>query len=80
MSMIRGRFTLGSGGVANERVTREELHRSLRNPHPEGAQLADAGLAVWADTLPADDADLVEANAGTSLRWEPDAGWTEGAS
>lgn len=75
----RSRFVLEAVRRELARRRREELRRSLRSPHPEGAQLADAGLAAWADHLPADDADLVDPSAGTSVRWEPGAGWADGA-
>lgn len=47
-----------------DRRRREELRRSLRNPHPEGA-----GLETEA---------LVDSSAGAAVRWIPSAGWVEG--
>ncbi len=57
---------------------REELRRSLQNPHPDHAELADAGLAAWAGGLPVEDAStLVDPGAGTAVRWLPGKGWVE---
>jgi len=67
--------------VRNEldRRRREELHRSLRDPHPESAALAEQGLEEWTRGLPEEDAEtLVDANAGKPVRWLPGEGWVEG--
>ena len=57
---------------------REELRRSLRNPHPEGAELADEGLAAWTRSLPEEDAEaLVDSSAGKPVRWVAGEGWVE---
>lgn len=59
-----------------DRRRRAELHRSLRNPHPESAELAEQGLEVWARSLPEEDAEtLVDSSAGTAVRWVPGEGW-----
>jgi Arc/MetJ-type ribon-helix-helix transcriptional regulator len=66
--------------VRNEldRLRREELHRSLRNPHPDSADLSEQGLAEWASSLPVEDAaDLVDSRAGTPVRWVAGEGWLE---
>ncbi len=61
-----------------QRRRREELQRSLRSPHPESEQLAEAGFDEWADSLPAEDAaDLVDIEAGKPVRWVPGQGWVE---
>jgi Arc/MetJ-type ribon-helix-helix transcriptional regulator len=68
--------------VRNEldRRRRTELHRSLRNPHPESADLAEQGLAEWARGLPEEDTDpLVDGDAGTPIRWVLGEGWLEGS-
>lgn len=55
---------------------REDLQRSLRSPHPESEQLAEAGFDEWADGLPREGAaDLVDMKAGTPVRWVPGEGW-----
>jgi Arc/MetJ-type ribon-helix-helix transcriptional regulator len=67
--------------VRNEldRRRRAELHRSLRNPHPEGAELAEQGIEEWARGLPEEDAEaLVDRSAGRPVRWVPSEGWVEG--
>lgn len=62
-----------------DRRRRAELRRSLDNPHPESAILAEQGLEEWANTLPAEDAaSLVSPKAGRAIRWVPGRGWLEG--
>ena len=59
---------------------REELRRSLQNPQPESAELADEGLEVWARGLPEEDGEaLVDCRAGNAVRWVPGEGWVEGS-
>jgi Arc/MetJ-type ribon-helix-helix transcriptional regulator len=67
--------------VRNEldRRHRAELRRSLQNPHPESAELADEGLTEWARSLPEEDTEtLVDSRAGKPVRWVPGEGWVEG--
>jgi Arc/MetJ-type ribon-helix-helix transcriptional regulator len=67
--------------VRNEldRRRRAELRRSLQNPHPESAELADEGLTEWARSLPEEDTEtLVDSRAGKPVRWVPGEGWVEG--
>jgi hypothetical protein len=67
--------------VRNEldRRRREELRRSLHNPHPESAELAEQGLAEWTRGLPEEDTEaLVDNNAGAPIRWISGEGWVEG--
>jgi hypothetical protein len=59
------------------RRRREGLLRSLQHPHPEAAELAEAGLAEWDASLPAGDDDLVDVNAGKAVRWVEGQGWVE---
>jgi hypothetical protein len=66
--------------VRNEldRRRRDELRRSLDNPHPS-AELAEPGLEEWTRGLPREDAAaLVDINAGRPIRWVPGEGWVEG--
>ena len=68
--------------VRNElnRRRREELHRSLENPHSESAQLAEFGFDDWAGSLPEDDAEgLLVAGSGTPIRWVAGEGWLDGS-
>jgi Arc/MetJ-type ribon-helix-helix transcriptional regulator len=67
--------------VRNEldRRRRDELRRSLANPHPDSAELAEQGMAEWARGLPDEDASaLVDSNAGIPIQWIPGEGWVEG--
>jgi Arc/MetJ-type ribon-helix-helix transcriptional regulator len=67
--------------VRNEldRRRRDELRRSLMNPHPESAELAEQGLDEWARDLPDEDATtLVDTTAGKPIRWVSGKGWVEG--
>jgi hypothetical protein len=49
------------------RRRRDGLLRSLENPHPEAAELAEKGLADWGTSPPEGDEGLVDANGGTSV-------------
>jgi Arc/MetJ-type ribon-helix-helix transcriptional regulator len=61
------------------RRRRAELRRSLQNPHPESAELAEQGLEDWSRGLPEEDAEaLVDHSAGKPIRWVPGEGWVEG--
>jgi hypothetical protein len=67
--------------VRNEldRRRRDELRRSLDNPHPESTDLAERELEEWTRGLPEEDAAaLVDRNAGRPIRWVSGAGWVEG--
>ena len=69
--------------VRNEldRRRREELRRSLHNPHPESAELAEQGLEEWTRSLPEEDSEaLVDSNAGKPVQWILGEGWVEGRS
>jgi Arc/MetJ-type ribon-helix-helix transcriptional regulator len=62
-----------------DRRRRSELRRSLQNPHPESAELAEQVLEEWTRGLPEEDAEaLVDSSAGTPVRWVPGEGWIEG--
>jgi len=62
--------------LANRR--RAELLKSLENPHPESAELADRGLEEWARGLPEEDAEaLLNSSLGRPVRWIPGEGWVE---
>jgi Arc/MetJ-type ribon-helix-helix transcriptional regulator len=61
-----------------ERRRRAELHRSLGNPHPDSAELAEQGLDEWTRGLPDEDTEtLVNSGAGKAVRWVPGEGWLE---
>ena len=61
-----------------ERRRRAELRRSLENPHPESAELADQGLEELSRGLPGEDAEaLLDSGARKAVRWIPREGWVE---
>lgn len=76
----RNRSRFIAEAVRNElqRRQRLELMRSLEAPHPETAATAALGLAVWAESLPEGDSDLLDPTAGVPVRWTPETGWQEG--
>jgi hypothetical protein len=59
------------------RRRREGLLHSLKNPHPEAAEPAEAGVAEWGASLPASDDDLVDLKGGKPVRWVEGQGWIE---
>lgn len=72
----RSRFLQNAARQELERRRRELLRDSLRSPHPETADLAEAGLEEWGFSLPDEDAaSLVDLQAGTEVRWLPGEGW-----
>jgi len=75
----RSRFVVEA--VARELVRRRRagLLISLKHPHPEVAELAEAGLEAWGADLPAADRDLVDRAAGKPVRWVEGRGWVEKA-
>jgi hypothetical protein len=71
----RSKFVAEAVRQELDRRRREELRRSLRNPHPE---LAEEGLAEWTRSLPDEDTEaLVDLSAGKPVRWAPGEGWVE---
>jgi hypothetical protein len=61
-----------------DRRRREELRRSLENPHRESTELSEQGLEEWVQGLPQEDAEsLVDSGAGKPIRWVPGEGWVE---
>lgn len=74
----RSRFVAVAVRHELERRRRAELQKSLLNPHPESAALADLGLQEWAEGLPDEDAEgLLDSRAGRSVQWIPGEGWHE---
>lgn len=71
----RSRFVLKAVSRELDRRRNEQLLQSLRHPHPESLDMADAGFAAWADGLPEDASDLVDPDAGVEVRWTADQGW-----
>ena len=74
----RSKFVLEAVGRELERRRRSELRRSLRNPHAETSEVAEAGFDEWARSLPEEDTSgLVDIVSGTPVRWVPGQGWLE---
>ena len=74
----RSRFVTEAVRLELNRRRRNELRRSLQNPHPESAELAEQGLEEWSRGLPEEDtAALVDSTAGMAVRWIPGEGWLE---
>lgn len=74
----RSRFVLEAVRRELARRRREELRRSLRQPHAEAMAVAEEGFVDWAERLPDEAAgQLVDPRGGTAVRWTPGKGWTE---
>ena len=75
----RSRFVAEAVRRELDRRRRAELRRSLENPLPESAELAEQGFEEWTRSLPEEDAEgLVDSSAGRPVRWVPGKGWLEG--
>ena len=72
----RSRFIAVAVEHELERRRREGLLRSLRHPHPETSEVAEAGLIDWGTSLPEDE-DLVDLAGGTPVRWVEGEGWID---
>ena len=74
----RNRSRFIAEAVEHELVRRgrEALLESLHNPHPETADLADAGLGEGPSDLP-DDEELVDISVGVAVRWVEGRGWVK---
>jgi len=74
----RSRFIAEAVRRELDRRRREELRRSLENPHPESHEFAELGFDEWARGLPDEDAtSLVDSSAGKAVEWVPGSGWVE---
>jgi len=75
----RNRSRFITEAVEHELVRRRRrgLLRSLRRPHVEAVELAEAGLSEWAASLPLGDEGLVDVSAGKAVRWVEGKGWVE---
>jgi len=61
------------------RCRRDELRRSVSNPHQETAGVAAQSLGEWASGLPDEDTEaLLDLNAGTEIHWISGQGWVKG--
>lgn len=71
----RSHFVLKAVTRELDRRRGEQLRQSLRHPHPESLETADAGLATWAEGLLDDGSDLIAPGAGEGVVWTADRGW-----
>lgn len=74
----RSRFIVEAVEHELARRRSKELRRSLEHPHPDGDDLAEAGMDEWAASLADADDGLVDMAAGTPVRWVEGRGWVEG--
>jgi hypothetical protein len=72
----RSRFVADAVKREFRRRRRLALKQSLDAPHTEAEELAGLGFADWAAGLPIDD-DLVDASAGTPVKWVGGKGWVK---
>jgi post-segregation antitoxin (ccd killing protein) len=72
----RSRFIAEAVERELTRRRRDALLGSVHNPHPETADLADAGLEAWTADLPNDEG-LVDVTAGTAVLWVEGEGWVK---
>jgi hypothetical protein len=73
----RSKFVLEATERELELRRRQELERSLRHPHPESHQVAEAGMEEWGEGWTADAEALVDPSEGRPVRWTPEDGWSE---
>ena len=74
----RSKFVADAVRRELDRRRRADLRRSLQNPHPESADLAEQGLEDWSRGLPDENAEaLVDSSVGKQVRWVPGEGWVE---
>ena len=76
----KNRSKVVAEAVRNElhRRRREELRRSLNNPHPASSKVSAIGFTDWAANFPDEDAEsLLDGTQGTSVRWVEGEGWSE---
>lgn len=73
----RSRFIAEAVEHELKRRRRDGMRRSLKNPHPEAADLSDSGLAAWGASLPTGDEGLVDPASGTGVRWVEGSGWID---
>ena len=74
----RNRSRFIAEAVQHELAQRRQdaLLQSIRNPHPDTTEFVDMGVSDWISDLRDDDA-LVDASAGTPVRWIEGQGWTK---
>ena len=70
----RSRFIAEAVEHELARRRHDALLDSVQSPHPETADLADAGLGDWTFDLPNEEG-LVDVTGGTAVRWVEGQGW-----
>ena len=73
----RSRFIAEAVRHELKRRRRQELLRSLEDPHPGSLSAAELGLEQWSQALPAGDHNLLDPSAGVPLQWSVEQGWQE---
>lgn len=73
----RSRFIADAVRYELKRRRRQELLRSLDEPHPDSITTASLGLESWRQSLPAGDENLLDPRGGTALHWSEEQGWQE---
>ncbi len=73
----RSKFILQAVQNELDRRKRDELQKSLQNPHPESLEMAKLGMNEWADQSAAGDEDLLDLSSGRRVLWNPGKGWIE---
>jgi hypothetical protein len=74
----RSRFIAEAVRRELDRRRRDELRRSLENPHPKSHEYAELGFEEWSRGLRDEDAEaLLDSSAGTAVEWVPGSGWVE---
>ena len=73
----RSRFIAEAVRHEPKRRQRQELLRSLEDPHPDSLTTAELGLEDWSQGLPAGDRNLLDPSAGVPLQWVGEQGWQE---
>jgi len=57
---------------------RQAFLESLSNPHPESRVIAEEGFSDWVASLPEEDGDLCDPDAGQDIHWVEGEGWFAG--
>jgi len=73
----RSRFIADAVRHELKRRRRQELLRSLEEPHPDSLSTAEVGLETWSQGLPAGDHDLLDPGGGVPVQWSAEQGWQE---
>lgn len=73
----RSRFILEAVERELENRRRQELLASIENPHPQSGEIAEEGVDEWGEWGDAEDEDLLDAEAGSPVRWSPGKGWSK---